>query len=89
MSLYYTSLNSNGSACNSGAPEPSHVLLAMKLTRSEADCTVRISLGRYTTETDIAVACQEIVSAATRLKAELGIQAVTLQPVGGGLCHTT
>lgn len=63
---------STGSACNSGAPEPSHVLLAMKLTRSEAECTIRISLGRYTTETDIVVAHQEIVAAATRLKAKLG-----------------
>jgi cysteine desulfurase len=85
MSNLNTVCISNGSACNSGAPEPSHVLLAMKLTRSEAECTVRISLGRYTTEADIAVARQEIVAAATHLKAELGIQAGTLQPVGGGL----
>jgi cysteine desulfurase len=84
MSNLNTVCISNGSACNSGAPEPSHVLLAMKLTRSEAECTVRISLGRYTTEADIAVARQEIVAAATRLKAELGIQAVILQPVRGG-----
>jgi cysteine desulfurase len=38
-----------GSACSSGALEPSHVLLAMGLSRAEAGSTIRASLGRYTT----------------------------------------
>ncbi|MET8626648.1 cysteine desulfurase family protein [Kitasatospora sp. NPDC004669] len=44
---------SDGSACASGAPTPSHVLLAMGRTRDDADSTVRFSLGYATTEGDI------------------------------------
>lgn len=61
----------DGAACNSGAPEPSHVLLAMGLTRSQAECTVRISLGRHTSKAEISVGCREIIAAATTLKEEL------------------
>jgi cysteine desulfurase len=43
---------SAGSACASGSLEPSHVLLAMGLTRDEARAGVRISLGRNTTSAD-------------------------------------
>lgn len=39
---------STGSACNTGAPEPSHVLQAMGLTRKQASSSIRISLGRMT-----------------------------------------
>jgi cysteine desulfurase len=42
-----------GSACASGQPEPSHVLLAMGLTEQEARSTVRFSLGRETSGEDI------------------------------------
>ena len=43
-----------GSACTSGAIEPSHVLQAIGLDRNQASSTVRLSLGRYTTEEEIA-----------------------------------
>lgn len=45
-----------GSACTSGAIEPSHVLLACDLSRDDARCCVRLSLGRYTTKEEIAIA---------------------------------
>jgi cysteine desulfurase len=45
---------SGGSACQTGAAEPSHVLLAMGLPRERAIGAVRFSLGRGTTEGDIA-----------------------------------
>ncbi len=44
---------SNGSACNSAAINPSHVLTAMGIGRNLALSTLRISLGKYTTEEDI------------------------------------
>lgn len=43
---------SAGSACASGALEPSHVLLAMGLTRDEARSGLRLSLGWSTTAED-------------------------------------
>lgn len=48
-----TVMMGTGSACSTGAPEPSHVLLAMGLSRAEASSTVRASLGRYTTPVQI------------------------------------
>ncbi len=44
---------SGGSACNTGAVEPSHVLMAMGVERSLALGTIRFSLGHETTPADI------------------------------------
>ncbi len=44
---------SNGSACNSASVEPSHVLLAMGVQRSLAYASLRLSIGRNTTQSDI------------------------------------
>ena len=45
---------SSGSACSSGAIEPSHVLQAMGLPRERVACSLRISLGHGTSEEDVA-----------------------------------
>jgi cysteine desulfurase len=37
---------SSGSACSSGASEPSHVLMAIGLTKAQAKSSIRISVGR-------------------------------------------
>jgi cysteine desulfurase len=44
---------STGSACSSGSGEPSHVLLALGLKPEEIHGSLRISLGRYTTDKDV------------------------------------
>jgi len=44
---------SNGSACNSASVEPSHVLTAMGIERNLAYASLRLSIGRYTTEGDV------------------------------------
>jgi len=54
---------STGSACASGEPEPSHVLLAMGLTQEQARSSIRFSLGRETTPEEI----QRTVQAVARI----------------------
>jgi len=54
---------STGSACNTGAPEPSHVLQAIGLSRQQASSSIRISLGRMTKEEDIQVITEQVYSA--------------------------
>jgi len=44
---------SAGSACTAGVLAPSHVLLAMGINPDLADCSIRVSLGHSTTESDI------------------------------------
>jgi len=44
---------SSGSACTSGSLEPSHVLRAMKIPEAAVQGSVRFSLSRYNTESDV------------------------------------
>lgn len=44
---------SSGSACSSGATEPSHVLIAIGLTRDQARSSLRFSLGRSNNEEEV------------------------------------
>jgi cysteine desulfurase len=44
---------SSGSACTTGSLEPSHVLLAMGIPAENAHGSLRVTLGRSTTEEDI------------------------------------
>ncbi|MBB4388551.1 cysteine desulfurase [Rhizobium leguminosarum] len=54
---------STGSACNTGAQEPSHVLRAMRLPDPHIDSCLRIGLGRTTTAADVERAAVEIAEA--------------------------
>jgi cysteine desulfurase len=55
---------SSGSACNTGQPDPSHVLTAIGLDRTTARSSIRMGLGRDTTLNDIIAAAQQISEAA-------------------------
>ena len=44
---------STGSACSSGSLDPSHVLLALGISREDSHGSLRMTLGRLTTEQDI------------------------------------
>ncbi len=61
-------LVSSGSACTSGAIEPSHVLLALGIERSTAAATVRFSLGKDTTEGEVDLAADKLSSVVRRLR---------------------
>lgn len=58
---------SAGSACTSGALEPSHVLLAMGVPRETAGATIRVSLGRETTADEIDAAAEALARVVTRV----------------------
>jgi cysteine desulfurase len=60
---------SAGSACASGAIEPSHVLRAMGLTVTEAVSSVRFSLGATSTEVDVDLALKLVPDAVAQLRA--------------------
>jgi cysteine desulfurase len=59
---------STGSACSTGDPEPSHVLMAMGLTAREAQGSIRISLGKNTQEEDVNTTVTALVHAIERLR---------------------
>ena len=59
---------SSGAACSSGAPEPSHVLLAMGLNRLEARSSIRFSLGRSNTVEQVDALVEALVESVAHLR---------------------
>ncbi len=59
---------SSGSACSSASVEPSHVLMAMGLSEEMAVGSVRLSLGRESTEADARATITAIPEIVTRLR---------------------
>jgi cysteine desulfurase len=59
---------SGGSACQSGAAEPSHVLTAMGLPPARARASIRFSLSRLTSEEEVDEALKIIPTAVARLR---------------------
>ena len=68
---------SSASACTSATLQPSHVLGAHGLSEERIRGSVRFSLGRFTTDSDIEGAINSVVRACVGLRAE--------SPSGGGV----
>lgn len=64
---------SGGSACTSGAVEPSHVLTAMGLSEAEARSSVRISMSRLNTAEEVGAALEVIEGTVARLRSLAGV----------------
>ena len=67
---------SGGSACHSGATEPSHVLMAMGLNKTRARASLRFSLLKTATEADVDYVLKVVPEAVEHLRA--------LSPVAAG-----
>lgn len=59
---------SSGSACTSASLEPSYVLRALGLNDELAHSSLRITLGRFTTEEDIQYTIEKVREAVTKLR---------------------
>jgi cysteine desulfurase len=60
---------SGGSACHSGATEPSHVLMAMGADKTRARASLRFSLLKTATEADVDYVLQVVPEAVAHLRA--------------------
>jgi cysteine desulfurase len=59
---------SSGSACTSASLEPSYVLRALGVEEEMAHTSLRIGLGRFTTEREVDTAVEELVRHVTKLR---------------------
>ncbi|ONF43993.1 IscS subfamily cysteine desulfurase [Marinobacter lutaoensis] len=59
---------SSGSACASATVEPSYVLRGIGLSDEQAHRALRFSMGRFTTEEEVAYASAQIVDVVSRLR---------------------
>jgi cysteine desulfurase len=64
---------SSGSACSTGAVEPSHVLVAMGVPRELALGTVRLSLGHATTADDVTRAAEVMPGVVAKVRKLAGV----------------
>ena len=72
-----------GSACTTGSTEVSHVLTAMGYPEEEARGALRLSIGRTTTEEEIATACEVVPRVVASMR--LGAASVAADPLGQGV----
>lgn len=59
---------SSGSACTSASLEPSYVLYALGVEEEMAHTSLRIGIGRFTTEEELDVAADSIIASVNRLR---------------------
>lgn len=63
---------SNGSACTSGAMEPSHVLSGIGLSQQRSNSSIRISFGKHNTKEEITYLIEKLESILDRMLAMAG-----------------
>ena len=59
---------SSGAACSEGSSEASYVLRALGRDDALAAATLRLSLGRMTTQAEVDFAAEKIIAEVTRLR---------------------
>lgn len=69
----------SGSACVTGSREPSHVLMAMGMDKTQAQSALRLSLGRFTTEEEIQKTIQTLRHQVQLLREESPVWQLFLQ----------
>jgi cysteine desulfurase len=71
---------STGSACTTGSTEPSHVLTALGYPDDEARGSLRLTIGRTTTDAEIAQAADKIPAVVERMR--VATTAISRDPLG-------
>jgi cysteine desulfurase len=72
---------SSGSACSSADPAPSHVLLAMGLSKENAKASYRFSFGRPTTEDEVEKAAKLFIDAVREYREQSPVWAMHLKDI--------
>jgi cysteine desulfurase len=65
---------STNAACSAGILQPSHVLLALGLTDSEAASTIRVGFGRFNTRAEVEVAAERVAEVVTRIREGVSVE---------------
>jgi cysteine desulfurase len=66
---------STNAACSAGVLQPSHVLLAIGLSESDAASTVRVGFGRFNTRAEIEIAAERLVGLVRRIREDESLKA--------------
>lgn len=74
---------STGSACSSGSLKPSHVLLSIGCPVEFAHGSLRVSLGRFTTEANVDYLVEQLVPIVDRLRSMNPLYAKTVAALRG------
>ena len=67
---------STNAACSAGLLRPSHVLLAMGLSESDAASTLRIGFGRFNIPAEVEIAAERLVRLVGRIREDEALEAV-------------
>jgi cysteine desulfurase len=71
---------SSGSACTTGSLDPSHVLIAMNCGPAQARASVRFSLGRYNTESEVDYVLEQLPPIIEKLRANAPVEEQSASP---------